>query len=157
YSEHPPESLHPHDPRNVADREVLGPLPGPRLRIVHRAGTGLVYEPTENDRVDRMTCSGGEGDDQMRRWGRPRGAMIVWVCALSAALVLALAKGLDEVAMWATILSFFLGLIGVPRALQNSGPDRAQLDQGTEDRLAEAAREQRREEKQSHRLNDSAP
>lgn len=45
YSEHPPESLHPHDPRNVADREVLGSLPGPRLRIAHSPEWALCTSP----------------------------------------------------------------------------------------------------------------
>lgn len=89
--------------------------------------------------------------------------MIVWVCALlGTALVLTLAKDLDEVVKWASILGFFVALISLlvsltPRGPQNPGPGVAQrLDQATED-LAMAVQEQWRDEEKSRRLQDPFP
>lgn len=78
--------------------------------------------------------------------------MIVWVCALlGTALVLTLAKDLDEVVKWASILGFFVALVSLlvsltPRGPQNPGLGLTQrLDQATED-LAMAVQEQWRDE-----------
>jgi hypothetical protein len=66
--------------------------------------------------------------------------MIVWGCALlGTALVFTLAKDLDEVVKWASILGFFVALISLlvsltPRGPQNPGRGLVQwLDQAAED------------------------
>jgi NACHT domain len=99
----------------------------------------------------------------MRRWWTPRAAIIMWVCALlGTVLVFILAKDLDEVVKWASVLGFFVALIGLfdrltPRVPQNSGSGLAQrLDQATED-LAMAVQEQWRDEEKFRRLQDPFP
>jgi NACHT domain len=99
----------------------------------------------------------------MKRWRRPRGAVIAWVCVpLGTALVFALAKDLNEIVKWASILSFFVALISLltkftPRELENPGQDLAQrLDQAMEN-LAMAVQKQWRDEEKSRRLQDPFP
>jgi hypothetical protein len=89
--------------------------------------------------------------------------MIVWVCALlGTSLAFTLAKDLDEVVKWATVLGFFVALIGLfvsltPRGHENPGPSLAQrLDRAMED-LAVAVQEQWRDEERSRRLQDPFP
>jgi hypothetical protein len=89
--------------------------------------------------------------------------MIVWVCALlGTVLVFILAKDLEEAVKWASILSFFVTLIGLrvsltPREPQNLGPGFVQrLDQATEN-LAIAVQEQWRDEEKFRRLQDPFP
>jgi hypothetical protein len=60
----------------------------------------------------------------MKRWWTPRRVIIVWSCALlGTALIFSLAKDLDEVVKWTSILGFFVALISLlaslPRRLQN--------------------------------------
>ncbi|MGH3779115.1 MAG: NACHT domain-containing protein [Pseudonocardiaceae bacterium] len=89
--------------------------------------------------------------------------MIVWLCALlGTSLAFALAKDLEEVVKWASVLGFFVALIGLfvsltPRRHQNPGPGLAQrLDQAMED-LAVAVQVQWSDEEKFRRLQDPFP